>query len=110
MVETAARAQAANALTAVIERAIGAELAEGEVDYGDLVTIQRDAAGAITAMTTDTAAMNQLRAELVAVVLEALDGVDASEIRIPLGSLVDCDLLWGRGPELRVRAMTVGTV
>ena len=89
LVEAAARAQAANALTAVIDRAIAADLAERDVDYGDFVTIQRDASGAITAMTTDMAALNQLRAQLVAQILSALEGVDASEIRIPLGSLVD---------------------
>ena len=66
LVEAAARAQAANALTAVIDRAIAADLAERDVDYGDFVTIQRDASGAITAMTTDMAALNQLRAQLVA--------------------------------------------
>ena len=105
LVEAAARAQAANALTAVIDRAIAADL-----DYGDFVTIQRDASGAITAMTTDMAALNQLRAQLVAQILSALEGVDASEIRIPLGSLVDSELVWARGPELRVRALRVGTV
>ena len=110
LVEAAARAQAANALTAVIDRAIAADLAERDVDYGDFVTIQRDASGAITAMTTDMAALNQLRAQLVAQILSALEGVDASEIRIPLGSLVDSELVWARGPELRVRALRVGTV
>ena len=50
LVEAAARAQAANALTAVIDRAIAADLAERDVDYGDFVTIQRDASGAITAI------------------------------------------------------------
>ena len=54
--------------------------------------------------------MNQLRAELIGVVLEALDGVDVSQIQIPLGSLVDLDLLWGLGPTMKVHAMTVGTV
>ncbi len=74
LVEAAARAQAANALTAVIDRAIAADLAERDVDYGDFVTIQRDASGAITAMTTDMAALNQLRAQLVAQILSALGG------------------------------------
>ena len=46
----------------------------------------------------------------MAQILSALEGVDASEIRIPLGSLVDSELVWARGPELRVRALRVGTV
>ena len=43
-------------------------------------------------------------------VLEALEGVDVSQIQVPLGSLVDLDILWGLGPTLKVHAMTVGTV
>ena len=96
MVVTAAQAQAQNAVAGVIEHAIWEQLGEEAVTYSDLVTIQRDSAGTITALTTNTAAMNQLRAELIGVVLEALDGVDVSQIQIPLGSLVDLDLLWGR--------------
>ena len=108
--ETAAQAQAQNAMAGVIEHAIWEQLGEEEITYSDLVTIQRDSAGTITALTTNTAAMNQLRAELIRVVLEALDGVDVSQIQIPLGSLVDLDLLWGLGPTMKVHAMTVGTV
>ena len=110
MVVTAAQAQAQNAIAGVIEHAIWEQLGEEEITYSDLVTIQRDSAGTITALTTNTAAMNQLRAELIGVVLEALDGVDVSQIQIPLGSLVDLDLLWGLGPTMKVHAMTVGTV
>ena len=106
----AAQAQAQNAIAGVIEHAIWEQLVEEEITYSDLVTIQRDSAGTITALTTNTAAMNQLRAELIGVVLEALDGVDVSQIQIPLGSLVDLDLLWGLGPTMKVHAMTVGTV
>ena len=54
--------------------------------------------------------MNLLRAALVSDVLAALDGVDVSDIRIPLGSLLDLDVLWAKGPALRVHSMTVGTV
>ena len=78
------------------------------MDYGDFVTIQRDASGAITAMTTDMAALNQLRAQLVAQILSALEGVDASEIRIPLGSLVDSELVWARG-QMCIRDRGGGT-
>lgn len=110
MVAAAAQAQAQNNIAGVVEHAILDELGEQGVTYSDLVTIQRDSSGAIAALTTDTAAMNRLRAELVGVVLEALDGVDVSQIRIPLGSLLDFDLVWGLGPTLKVHAMTVGTV
>ena len=110
MVVLSAQAQAQNAITAVAEETVVEDLAERGVDYNDFVTIQRDSSGAITALTTDMAALNLLRSQLVADVLEALEGVDVSQIQVPLGSLVDLDILWGLGPTLKVHAMTVGTV
>lgn len=105
-----ASAQAQNAMTSVVEGAITADLAARQVCYGDFVAIQRDEAGLITALTTDMAQMNLLRAELTAAILEALEHTDVSIIQVPLGSLFDLEPLWARGPALKARAMTVGTV
>lgn len=105
-----AAAQAQNTMTAVVERAVTADLAARNVSYGDFVTIQRDGGGAITALTTDMANMNLLRAELTAAILEALYEVDVSDIQVPLGSLFDLEPLWAKGPALTAKAMTVGTV
>ncbi len=105
-----AAAQAQNEMTAVVEGAVTADLAARNVSYGDFVTIQRDGGGAITALTTDMANMNLLRAELTAAILEALEEVDVSDIQVPLGSLFDLEPLWAKGPALKARAMTVGTV
>lgn len=105
-----AAAQAQNTMTAVIENAVTADLADRQVGYVDFVSIQRDEGGAITALTTNMAQMNLLRVELTAAILRALDGVDVSDIQVPLGSLFDLEPLWAKGPTLRARAMTVGTV
>ena len=105
-----ASAQAQNTMTAVVENAVTADLAARQVSYVDFVTIQRDEGGAITALTTDMARMNLLRSELTAAILEALKGVDVSDVQVPLGSLFDLEPLWAKGPALKAKAMTVGTV
>ncbi|MEY8317828.1 sporulation protein YunB [Oscillospiraceae bacterium 50-58] len=105
-----AAAQAQNNMTAVVENAVTADLAARQVSYADFVTIQRDEGGAITALTTDMARMNLLRGELTVSILEALEGVDVSEVQVPLGSLFDLEPLWAKGPVLKAKAMTVGTV
>ena len=105
-----ASAQARNTMTAVVEEAVTADLAARQVGYSDFITIQRDEGGAITALTTDMARMNLLRAELTAAILEALEKADVSDIQVPLGSLFDLEPLWAKGPALKTRAMTVGTV
>ena len=106
----AATTQIQNQLTGLIERSVVEDLAQRQLGYGDLVTIQREESGAITSLSTDMASMNQLRAYLVNQILEELDGIDVSTIQIPIGSLFDSELLWAAGPSLHVRAMSVGTV
>ena len=105
-----ARTQIQNTITAAIEQAVAQDLAQRNVSYGDLVAIERDGSGSITALSTRTAQMNLLRGELMEAILAALEGVDVSVIQIPLGSLLDFEPFWARGPAIQVRAMTVGTV
>ena len=110
MVVTVAQAQAEQMLAAVIEACVLDTMEEEGADYQTFVQIQREEDGTITSLTTDVTGMNRLRARLIEAVLEVLEGVDVSQIEIPLGSLLDFDILWGLGPSLKVHAMTVGTV
>lgn len=105
-----AAAQARNSMTAVVENTVAAGLAARKVSYGDFIAIQRDEGGAITALITDMARMNLLRAELITAIMEALEEADISGVQVPLGSLFDLEPLWAKGPALKARAMTVGTV
>ena len=110
VVAQAAQSLIQNQMTAVIDQAVATSLAQDDVEYGDLVSIQRDEEGSITSLTADTAAMNQLRLELVSQVLSVLEEVDVSVIRIPLGSLIDSELVWAKGPAIKDRALYVGSV
>ena len=103
MAVTIAQAQLQNDAARLVERCVTEDLAERGLTYAELVSIQRDTSGAIVSLTTDMAAMNLER------VLDALEGVGVLQLRIPLGSLLDLDVLWGLGPSLKVHAMAVGT-
>lgn len=105
-----ARSQIHNQVSAVLEKTVTESLTQDQVDYGELVTIQRDASGTITALTTNAAALNLLRTRLVSQILEALKSASATTVRIPVGSLLGGELTWARGPALTVRAVSAGTV
>jgi len=106
----AAKTQAENTVNQTVEEAVLSDLSQRMVGYNDFVSIHRDGSGAITALTTDMTAMNVLRGHLLECILEKLEGVHVSDIHIPLGSLLDIDVLWAKGPELKVHSMSVGTV
>lgn len=110
VLEEMARTQVVNQMTGVVEHAAQEALSQQQVEDGALVSIERNSDGAITALTTDMSSLNSMRTQIVTEVLRALEEVDVSNVQIPLGSLLDSELIWARGPAIRARAMTVGTI
>ena len=104
----AARYQVRSQVTAAVEQWAARDLQERGVDYSDFVTITRDEAGEITALSADMARLNLLRAELSAHLLERLEDSQL-ELTVPVGSLLPIEPTWARGPELHLRALALGT-
>lgn len=100
-----ARTQTSNQITAAIDQAV----AKQAVAYSDLVTLERSESGDIVALTSNMARANVLRAQLLDTALTALDGLETMEIGIPLGTILDWDLLSGLGPDIHVRILYTGT-
>ena len=77
-------------------------------DSSGLVTLERDADGNISAVSTNVGAVNMLAAQ----VLERAVAQTADEtltVRIPLGNLFGSTLLSGRGPSIPVRIMMLSS-
>lgn len=104
----AARYQVQSQVTAAVEQWAARDLQERGVDYSDFVTITRNDAGEITALSADMARLNLLRAELSAHLLERLEDSQL-ELTVPVGSLLPFEPTWARGPELHLRALALGT-
>ncbi len=106
LITTIAQAQATNLLSSTISTSISQQ----NIDYTQFITIQQNTQGEITALTTNMTAMNKMRSTLVEGVLASLEEVDVSVIEVPMGSLLEFDLLWAKGPVLTARSMSVGTI
>ena len=104
-----ARTRAANAVTRVVNDAVSDALAAEAISYADIVTLQKDSAGQITALTSNFAAMNRLRAQIMNQVVEQVDILDTKELGIPLGNLLGLTSLSDRGPLLPVRVLSVAS-
>ena len=104
----AARYQVRSQVTAAVEQWAARDLQERGVDYSDFVTITRNDAGEIVSLSADMAALNLLRAELSAHLLERLEDSQL-ELTIPVGSLLPLEPTWARGPDLHLRALALGT-
>ena len=106
VVEKIALHQVNNLVTAQVNRSVLSM--DGE--YDGLVEIQRDETGRITAVRNNMARVNRLRDRIASQVLDTVSALDVHELGVPLGSLFDVDLLWAKGPKIRVHSLVVGLV
>lgn len=98
-----ALSDAQDLVTVAVNETINRVLAEKNYAYDDFVTLEKDAEGNITAITTDTVRVNALSTEIMLGVAEAAKNGQL-DVGIPLGDLLGAGVLQGRGPVIPVRA------
>lgn len=109
MVTALASAKAQNEVTGIINDAVEQTLADEAVAYRDLVTLEKDAAGQVSVLTTDSVGMNRLRTQILACILEQVEALDSQQLGVPLGALSGFAVASDWGPVLPVRVLTVAT-
>jgi sporulation protein YunB len=98
-----------NAISQIINRAISEEIDSGEIDYDRIISLEKDMDGNITALKTNMAEVNRLKARILTLLDEEISDISIEDISIPLGSLLAPDLFYGRGPTLPVRIISCST-
>lgn len=107
--ESLAVAQVNSAVTAAVNDAIVMGIAEENISYDDMVTIETDEHGRVTVLKSNMAQANLLRARLLAAALREVSGLAARTFSIPVGNLTKMELLSGKGPGIRVRILSAGS-
>lgn len=107
--ESLAAAQVSSAVTAAVNDAIAAGIAEENISYDDMVTIETDEHGRVTVLKSNMAQANLLRAHLLAAALQEVSGLAARTFSIPVGNLTKIELLSGKGPAIKVRILSAGS-
>lgn len=104
-----AKAEVNRAVTHIVNGAVNATLAEQAIAYQDMVTLQTDHSGRITALTSNSTEMNRLRSEIMDDIVSQVSLLDSGELGVPMGNLTPFTTLSGKGPALPVRVLSVGT-
>lgn len=107
--QTLISAEISGEVTAQVNNALSDQLGRG-VTYSDLVQLERDASGQVTAITTNISEINRLRGEAVSETAALLSALEPEQFSVPIGSLTNWSLLSGRGMRITVRGITAGTV
>jgi sporulation protein YunB len=110
LISSMALAEVKNQVTKVIDNAINREIATDQLQYSDLIVLDKDTEGKVTALRTNMARINQLQAQLTTAVLHEIEEMDNDDLGIPVGSLTGVELFSGRGPRIYVRILSVGSV
>ena len=98
-----------NTVNRVVTEAVTDTVSRGEIQYGELISFEKNSEGEITALQTNMAEFNRLQSMIVSDVLARLSEVSTTELSIPVGTLTGTALLAGRGPRFHVRMQFVGS-
>lgn len=107
--EELALARISDVASNVINQAVSRQIEAGNVRYDDLVTLERDGDGRITALTTNMQEMNRLKTRLLTILDDDIYDISDDEISIPLGNLTGVQLLSGRGGTIPVKIVAVSS-
>ncbi|MDF2685597.1 MAG: putative secreted protein [Clostridia bacterium] len=110
IVKTIALTRANAIATGAISEVVNDELDIENFKYEDIISFEKDTAGSITALKTNVLLANRLKAKLSLAVLNKIMSVEISEISIPLGNIVNGEILSGRGPRIVIKLIPVGSV
>lgn len=91
-----------------VNDAVTAVLEQQGMEYTDLCRVEKDANGGVVSVEANTVKVNALKAAITAEILNQLEKRRSMTVRIPLGTLLDGDLLTGRGPWIPVKISLSG--
>ncbi len=100
LINTLALSRAQNLTTLIINDTVGEMLVGGNDTFSELINIEYDENGKISALTTDSIKMNRLKSLIGVSITEAIGEIEESRISVALGTLTGNSLLTGRGPKI----------
>lgn len=104
-----AEARARVLATHSINRAIREKVVES-IHYEDLISVKVDNRGRVVLMQPNTGEINRLASDAVIIVQELLKEISQEKLYIPLGQLTGLQILAGRGPNIPITIIPIGTV
>ncbi len=78
--------------------------------YEDFIEISKGEDGSVCSVSAKSEAVNTFKSELAGEVKELLRDSEFTEISVPLGTLTDIGILYGRGPNIRIKLRFYGGV
>lgn len=110
IVRELAEAQAKNTVTAAVSTAAAQLIAEGKLNYYDIVRLEKDGQGKVSALVSDMSRLGELKAEMTNRVIGLMSDRATTHVSVPLGNLFGRSIFSGRGPEIPISIISARSV
>lgn len=110
LIKSVVFSQAQTVSTNVINQVVADELSRLDIDYSDIVDIQKDDDGKILAVSTDMKKVNSLKSLMTLSIQDKISTMDMQKTKIPLGTFTGTEILNGRGPKISIDMSMSGSV
>ncbi len=101
-----AMSDAIDMVTLAVNDTVNRIMAEGNYSYDYFVTIEKDNAGNVAAISANMSRINAVSAQILSEVVAAAEN-GVLDIRVPIGNLLGSNILMGKGPEVLVEVITL---
>lgn len=108
VINQVAEAKGKSVAESIINDEVNKLIISKSMSYGDLVHLQKDTSGKISAVTSNIVEMNRLKSELAINIQKRLQAVDEMQASIPLGTLISSGYFIGYGPKVKIQLTPIG--
>lgn len=105
----AARTRVVNTASDHITAAVNGQIASGLIHYENIICLEKNTNGEITALRTNMAEVNRLKTVTVDLLSQELMEMDTEELSIPIGSILMPEFFAGKGPGLPICVVSLST-
>ncbi len=110
LIKESAKQKARSLCAYIISESVTERLSSDDISYDNLVNLEKDSDGKVTALTTDIVNINKLKARLSSDILRRLSDTESTKIFIPLGNVIGNSYFSGRGPRIEITLVPAGSV
>ena len=92
----------------IINQAVGQVFANEDIEYNDLVKLERNTSGEIISVQSNTAKLNRLKAQIEQTIRSELENNIDGYISIPVGNVLKQEVFAAAGPKIKIKVNLSG--
>lgn len=94
----------------IINNAVYDALTEDEINFDDLINISYDENGDVKSVATDSVFLGKFKLKVIKNIADGFKNLDIDSVSIRLGSFIDNEFTYGRGPNIKFNYEMTNTV